>query len=127
TAAAAISPTPRPAPEVGKIVWATAVDPRTKAPAEVVDGFAVDDETLYATLQVRNLPPNAALTAKWTYNKTSLDALTTTAVVPSGPNSGWVEFHLTRSDEPWPDGTYAISVSLDGKIVQTAEVKVETA
>jgi hypothetical protein len=124
TFAASVTTTPQPPPEVAKIVWATAIDYRTKAPVEVVDGFTVDDTTLYAALQVRNLRPNATLTAHWTYNKTSLDGLATTAVVPSGPNSGWVEFHLTRSEEPWPDGTYAISVSLDGKVVQTAKVSV---
>jgi hypothetical protein len=124
TAAAASTPTPQPPPEVGEIVWTISVNPQTKAPEEVVDGFAVDDLTLYAVLPVRNLPTNASLTAEWTYNDTSLDNLTSTAVVPSGPNAGWVEFHLTRSKEPWPDGTYAISVTLDGKVVQSAEVTV---
>jgi hypothetical protein len=126
TAVAAAPPTPRPTPQIGQIVWATAVDPRTKAPVDVVDGFAVDDETLYATLKVRNLPPNATFTAEWSYNETSLDSLTTTVATPSEADSGWVEFHLTRSAEPWPKGTYAVSVSLDGKVVQTAEVTVET-
>ena len=124
TNAAESPPTPQPTPTIGQIVWATAVDPQTKEPVEIVDGFAVDDVTIYAVLPVRNLPPNSSLTATWTYDGTALDNLSSTAVIPPGPTIGWVEFHLTRSEEPWPDGTYAVSVRLDGNVVQTAEVTV---
>lgn len=127
TSATASTPTPRPAPEVGRIVWATSIDPTTEEPREVVDGFAADDLTIYAVLPVRNLPPTAVLTANWTYNGTSLERLATTAVAPSGPNAGWVEFHLTRSGEPWPSGTYSITISFDGKVVQSAETTVKRA
>jgi hypothetical protein len=122
TVAAAVTPTPVPTPEIGEIVWASSIDPETRAPRNSVDRESVDDRTLYAVLPVRNLPAGVALTAAWSYNDTPLDELTTTTVVPAGPIAGWVEFHLTRSEEPWPDGTYAISVRFDGKVVQTAKV-----
>ena len=43
----------------------------------------------------------------------------------SGIEDGWVEFHLTRSEESWPNGTYAISVRVAGTVVQSGEVEVE--
>ncbi len=120
------APTQPPASlEIGAVVWTTEVDPQTKAPTQAVDAFPDDAPTIFAALPVRDLPPGTMLTADWTYNSTSLDGLTTTAVAPSGAASGWVEFHLTRSAEPWPDGTYAISVSAGGEVVQTAEVAIE--
>jgi hypothetical protein len=131
TAAAVLSsgpsatPTIVPTPSFGDVVWATEVDPQTKAPVGAVDAFASDAPTLYAVVPVRNLPENTTLIADWTYNETSLDGLTSTATTASTIEEGWVEFHLTRSAENWPDGTYAITVRVDGQVVQTAEVAVE--
>jgi len=113
------------APKYGEVVWTTAVNPQSKEPLEPVDAFATEATTIYATLTVRNLPTNTVLTADWTYNDTSLDGLTTSAVVAADGDADWVEFHLTRSAEPWPDGTYAIAISVGGSVVQRAEVEVE--
>jgi hypothetical protein len=125
--AAGPSPTPAqlPSPSYGDIVWTTAVDAQTKEPSSPVERFFSDVRTIYAALPVRNVPPNTVLTADWAYNATSLDGLTTSAGFASGADDDWVEFHLTRSDENWPDGTYAISVSVDGEVVASAEVEVE--
>jgi hypothetical protein len=119
------TPLPTPSPSYGEVVWATAVDAQTKEPVSQVDTFSTGAETIYAAILVRNLPPNTVLTADWTYNATSLDGLTTSAELVSGTDQDWVEFHLTRSDEPWPDGTYAISISVDGEVIASAEVGVE--
>jgi hypothetical protein len=125
SAGPALTRTPPMSLEIGAVVWTAAVDAQTKAPTGAVDSFPADAPTLYAALPVRNLPPNTILTAEWTYNSTSLDRLTTTAVSPYGIAAGWVDFHLTRSDEPWPDGSYAISISVDGQVIQTADIAVE--
>jgi hypothetical protein len=109
--------------EIGEVVWAIDVDPDTKAPIAPVDHFSIEARTIYAVTAVRGLPPNAVLTAEWSYNDTSLDALTTSVVASAGTADGWVEFHLARAaEEPWPDGTYAIAISYDGAVVQVAEV-----
>jgi hypothetical protein len=113
------------APEYGEVVWTTAVDPRSKEPLERVEAFVTDAPTIYAALTVRNVPPSTVLTADWTYNDTSLDGLTTRAVVAAGSRDDWVEFHLTRSADPWPDGTYEIDISVDGSVIQRAKVEVE--
>jgi hypothetical protein len=117
--------TPRAAPVLGDIVWTTDVDAQTKEPTSPVDAFTTEASTIYAALLVRNLPPGTVLTAEWTYNATSLDGLTTRVAVVAGAGEEWVVFHLTRSEEPWPDGVYAISVSVDGEAAVRAEVGVE--
>lgn len=125
--AAGPSPTPTsiPAPSYGDVVWTTAVDAQTKEPTSPVEAFTTDVQTIYAAIPVQNVPPNTVLTADWTYNATSLDGLTTSAELASATEDTWVEFHLTRSDDLWPDGTYAISVSVDGEVVANAEVEVD--
>lgn len=117
---------PTGAAQLGPIIWATAIDPQTKAPTERVEAFPTTAKTLYATLPIAILEPGTVLTAAWTYNATSLDALTSTVVAQGRYADSWVEFHLVRaSDQPWPAGTYAVTVLANGVAVQTAEVKVE--
>jgi hypothetical protein len=125
-----IAPTVQPAQsfsqpaQMGAVVWATALDPVTKQPTNTVESFSADASVIYAALKVQFLSSQAAVSATWTYNNTSLDALSTNAPAGAGLEDGWIEFHLTKSEGAWPDGTYAISVSLGGKIVQTAQVQV---
>ncbi|MCC6793023.1 MAG: hypothetical protein IT336_15145 [Thermomicrobiales bacterium] len=125
--AAIVTPTVAVAltPSVEGIVWSIAVDPVTNAPIEPVERFAVDAEHLYGVVRVENLPEGAVLSASWTYNDAPLDGASK-AIVPSRPyRAGYVEFHLTRSDgETWPVGVYGLSLSLDGRIVQSATVNV---
>jgi hypothetical protein len=112
-------------PKIGGVVWATAVDPATRAPTTAVDAFSVDDVALFAVLPVRNLAPGTELVPQWRYNNTPLDGVSSPLVTAVGIADGWVEFHLTRApDVPWPDGTYAIAVQLGGETVASAEVDV---
>jgi hypothetical protein len=125
--AAGSSPTPTsiPAPSYGDVVWTEAVDSSTKEPTSPVEAFSTDAQTIYAAILVQHVPTNTVLTADWTYNATSLDGLTTSANLVSGAQNAWVEFHLTRSDDHWPDGTYAISITVAGEVVATADVEVD--
>jgi hypothetical protein len=119
------SPVARPGGEIGPVVWASAVDPTTKAPVARATAFPRDAATIYAVVPVIRLAPNARLTVTWSYNDTSLDAFTQTVVANGRPGARWIEFHLTRSsDRPWPTGTYAVEVRLDDGVVQTASVTV---
>lgn len=117
--------TPIPAAAVGEVVWTTAVEAVSNAPGGRVDQFDAGARTLFAVVRVTNLRAGSVLTAEWTYNATELDT-TTSAVVPSRAYpAGFVQFHLSRDGEmPWPEGTYAITISLDGEVVQTASIDV---
>jgi hypothetical protein len=120
------SPVARPDGEIGPVIWASAIDPTTKAPVARATTFSPDAATIYAVVPVIRLAPNARLTAAWSYNDTSLDAFTQSVTAGGQQGARWIEFHLSRSsDHPWPTGTYAIEVRLGDDIVQTASVTVE--
>jgi hypothetical protein len=122
--AAVGTPTPT-GPVVGTIVWATALDPATNAPTNPVTRFAPTDPVLYATLAVARLPTGATLTASWTYNGVPLDALAAITTAVWSPDTAYLEFHLARGDQtPWPEGTYAVAIALDGQPLATAAVAV---
>lgn len=112
--------------ELGEVVWTTAVDP-AGLPATPVPGFAPDAAAIYAVLPVVRIDARSTISATWTYNGTSLDALGSSVTVNEAREGGWIEFHLNRTGaELWPDGTYEITVSANGRVVQTGEVRIET-
>jgi hypothetical protein len=121
----ATATTPAGPTEVQPIVWAPGVTPGTNAPEEPVDQFTVDSEVIYAVVRVTNVRQGAVLSTAWTYNGAPVDPASS-AVTASAPIAdGYVEFHLSRSPEaPWPDGTYAVAIALDGREVQTAQIEV---
>jgi hypothetical protein len=117
--------TPVPSPSLGQVVWATAVDPTTGAPADSVTAYAPDDPQLIAAFPATALPAGAVVDAAWFYNDTSLDAFNTTLTVPDHVVKRWVDLRLARSaDAPWPAGTYEVVVSLAGDEVRRASVLV---
>lgn len=121
----AVPPTPAPSPSLGDVVWASAIDPETREPVTPVDRFAADAPAIYAVVRVRNVPAGATLSADWSYNDNRLGVAAAPVVVGSAVASGYVEFHLTRDeDQPWPDGTYGIAISLDGQVAATSTVDV---
>lgn len=125
TATVTVPATPAAPPAIESLVWAAAVDPVTNAPAPSVDRLTADVATIYAVARVANLPAGASLTATWAYNGTPLDAATRSFSLSAAFQSGYVEFHLTRSgDRPWPEGTYAVTIAIDGVVTQSAEIEV---
>lgn len=119
------TPTTIPDPEIGAIVWATGVEPGTNAPNPEVRRFATEAPAIYAVVRVSNLRPDSVITAAWTYNDTPLDGATRAAVLQAAFAGGWLEFHLGRdAGTNWPAGSYGVAISLDGVVVQTAEVDV---
>lgn len=111
--------------QVGSIVWATAVDPATKAPTEPVDAFPDTAPILYAAVPVQQLTPGVVLTAQWSYNDTPLTALTSAVVAERAAAETWVAFHLERvGDVAWPAGDYQIVVLVNGQPARTAQVEV---
>jgi len=128
TPAAAGSSTGLDAAGLGAVVWATAVDPGTKAPLAPVTRFAPDAPALYAALPVARVAAGATLTAAWTYNRTPIEGVAGTVTAAAAAERTWVEFHLTlAAGETWPEGTYGIAVAVDGQAAQTAEIGVGSA
>ena len=129
-----IAPTPGAPPttfrsdaaEIGPIVWSADIDPTTKAPRAPVDTFPADTRTIYAALPFARVAEGTAITATWTYNGTPLDGFVSTVRTERAERDIWVEFHIAlTSAEPWPTGTYAVAVTVNGQPAQAAAVVVE--
>jgi hypothetical protein len=112
-------------PSIDPVVWATSVDPASLAPAKAVTTLTSDALNIYACLSAINLAKGTIVDASWSYNNTSLDAFSTRLTLPDSAPQRWVTFHITRDPNvPWPPGTYAISVAVDGKVIQEASIEV---
>lgn len=112
-------------PEIGEVVWTTALTPDLNTPVDPVTTFEADATSIIASLPVRNLPRDAAIDAAWSYNDTPLEAFATRVVAEQSSGEQWLSFRLDRDPAfSWPAGTYAISISLNGRQVQQAAVEV---
>lgn len=114
-----------PVARLGEIVWAAEVDSETGTPLVVTAGYLTDSPRLTAATLATDVPRGAVIEAVWTYNDTSLDAFATRLTLDEAATRRWLRFHLDRDPQtPWPAGIYAVEVSLDGVVVQRAEVEV---
>jgi hypothetical protein len=112
--------------ELGRIVWATEIDDKSKAPKDQVGSYNHDAAAIYAVLPVTRLSPNAQITAEWDYNGTPMPKLTITINGSDLPNGGWIEFHILHSSNLfWPVGTYHVRISVNGQMAQEASVTVQ--
>lgn len=115
-------------PVVGDVVWASAIDPATNAPRERVDRFSADVARLYAVVDVAGLPIGAVVRGAWTYNGVAMGELDAeVAITAPTAQPTWIEFHLERTDDRWPEGTYEIAIGVDGEVLRTASVEVSGA
>ena len=122
-----VVPTPTPlsgTPVLGTLSWASTIDEKTSEPEAVVQVFQDSDPAIYAVIEIERIPAGSEFEAVWEYNDTSLDGLEVTLTVPDDRIDGWIEFHLQRSEEPWPDGEYRISVFWEGQPLLTETVGV---
>jgi hypothetical protein len=112
-------------PQLGEIVWATAIDPATSAPTDAVVSYVPDAPQIIAAATAHSLPSGSRLEATWEYNDTPLEAFTTQLVASDSINETWVSFHIERDpDVPWPEGTYEVTIAFDGTSIQQAAVEV---
>jgi len=113
------------APQIGDLVWATAIDPTTNAPINPVSSYRPDAVRIVAALHIDALSAGSSLEATWEYNDTSLDAFTTRLTPAASGADQWVSFYIERDPKiEWPAGTYEVKISLDGATVQQAMVEV---
>jgi hypothetical protein len=112
--------------ELGRIVWSTGIDDKSKTPKDRVGSYNHDAAAIYAVLPVARLSPNAQITAEWDYNGTPMPKLTTTINGSDLPDGGWIEFHILRSSNLfWPVGTYHVQIFVNGQMAQEASVTVQ--
>ena len=122
---AAAKPSPVATPQIGGISWATAVDPESKAPDPAVSYLVPDAPRIIAATRVSDLPPGARIEARWEYNKTPLETLTTQITASTPLSEQWIAFQIDRGQEAtWPEGEYEIIIFLDGKEVERAAIEV---
>ena len=111
--------------EIGPVVWATEIEPETKAPRAPLDVVPSDAPTIYATLPLASVRRGTSIVATWSYNGTPLEGLDSRVVADRDQRDVWIEFHIDRRvQEPWPEGTYTVEVTADGQLAQTAAVVV---
>jgi hypothetical protein len=109
----------------GPIIWATAIDPETRAPREPATVIPPTASTIYATVAARQLTAGTMLTAQWSYNRTRLETFDQVLVSDETATDIWIEFHLVLTQpEAWPEGTYAISILVDDQPALTGNVEV---
>jgi hypothetical protein len=117
--------TPLPRPPISEVVWTSAVDAESSAPTARATQFAVDVPSIIAAVRAGNLPPGSRIAAAWEYNDTSLDAFATELTAVENIDGRWISFTIDRDPEvPWPAGTYEITISLDGTVLEQASTEV---
>ena len=122
------TPSAADAAQLGTIVWARAVDPTTNAPIEPVEAFTTDAPTIQAVVPVARIAAGTTVTATWTYNRTPILGVDSAVVASAETRDIWIAFHLTlAAGERWPDGTYAIVLSVNGMKVADGTVRVDEA
>lgn len=118
-------PVATPVPGIGPIQWTSATDPETSAPVDTVTHYVTDAPRIIAASEAIALRAGSVVEARWEYNNTSLDSLTTRLQITADVHQQWLAFTLRRDpDVLWPAGTYRITISLDGVQVQQAAVDV---
>jgi hypothetical protein len=110
------------------VVWTTSIDATTQEPSVTMTSIPSDALTIYASAPVNNLGSGTKIEATWTYNGTSLDAFATQLIMPDDVPRRWITFHISRDPNvSWPAGTYAISIAVNGDVLQSASVEVTAA
>lgn len=109
----------------GQVVWVTAIDPATNAPIEPVSSYRPDAPRIIAVMQASALSAGATVEATWEYNDTSLDAFSTRLAPADSSAENWISFYIERApDVLWPVGTYQVTVSVNGTMVQQSAIEV---
>ena len=113
------------AAEIGPVIWTTGVDPTTKAPTTEVRSFTTETRAMYATAQIRRVQKGTVIAAAWSYNGTQIKELGRSMTPANGQRNVWIEFHLDLGDgRSWPAGTYAITLTIDGRVAERGAVVV---
>jgi hypothetical protein len=89
--------------------------------SDKTDDFAPTD-TIYASIHTKGGTAPVQLTARWTFQDSTVVAEDTQSV--QAGVEGDTEFHIVKKGG-WPKGKYTVHIMADGKEVKTKEVEVK--
>ena len=89
--------------------------------SDKTDDFAPTD-TIYASIHTKGGSAPTQLTARWTFQDSTVVAEDTQTVQPGVEAD--TEFHIVKKGG-WPKGKYTVHIMADGKEVKTKEVEVK--
>lgn len=89
--------------------------------SDKTDDFAPTD-TIYASIHTKGSSAPVQLTARWTFQDSTVVAEDTQTVQPGVEAD--TEFHIVKAGG-WPKGKYTVHIMADGKEVKTKEVTVK--
>jgi hypothetical protein len=89
--------------------------------SDKTDDFAPTD-TIYASIHTKGGSAPVQLTARWTFQDSTVVAEDSQTVQPGTESD--TEFHIVKAGG-WPKGKYTVHISADGKEVKTKEVEVK--
>lgn len=122
-APAPVAPPPPPvaAPvTVASVDLGTAVGADQKVTAPTTT-FGPKD-TIYAAVSTTGMAPNAAISAKWTYQDGQTVNESSQTIAPTGP--AVTSFHISKPDG-WPLGNYKVEISLNGTSAASKDFSVK--
>ena len=79
-------------------------------------------DTIYAAVSTTGAAPNAAISAKWTYQDGQTVNESSQSIAPSGP--AVTSFHISKPDG-WPVGNYKVEISLNGTSAASKDFSVK--
>ncbi len=97
---------------------AVGADQRVTAPTTT---FGPKD-TIYAAVSTTGMAPNAAISAKWTYQDGQTVNESSQTIAPTGP--AVTSFHISKPDG-WPVGNYKVVISLNGTSAASKDFSVK--
>lgn len=101
---------------------ATAVDPKTQAPTQVVSQIPPTSGPIYATAKVASAPAGTKVKAVFYYLEGQRRQIAENQIELK--EGAYVSFQLSPPANGWPLGKYEVAYLLDGKQVQTAQFSV---
>ncbi|MEO5561384.1 MAG: hypothetical protein ABIO49_15600 [Dokdonella sp.] len=133
------TPAPAPPPVVAPAPAPVAPPPPVAAPVAVASvdlGTAVGadqkvtapsttfgaKDTIYAAVSTTGTAPNAAISAKWTYQDGQTVNESSQTIAPNGPSV--TSFHISKPDG-WPVGNYKVEISLNGTSAASKDFSVK--
>lgn len=110
---------------LGPVVWASEIDPETRAPRIQASSFLNSVHVIYATVAVERVHAGTEFGAEWTYNRTPLEAFDNVIVADANVETVWIEFHLALTQPGvWPSGTYEVAISVNGQPAVSGQIEV---
>jgi hypothetical protein len=107
-------------PRIIEVVPATALYDNYR-PVEATDVFHPED-TFFVSVHLSDYRPDMELFARWKYQDR---LITETTLKTDDVGEGYAGFSLINDNPPWSEGTYTVEIVYDGKVLDSANFRVE--